>query len=135
MTRLPVRTLLLVGCPGSGKGTIAKKIEATFPVAHLSSGDLLRSHVSRGTSLGLQVKAILSQGGLVEDHLVSRLVQESVGEMGTRHLLLDGFPRTVGQAKGLDEHLLRIGRRLDAVICLDVPEDVILKRINGIVLS
>jgi adenylate kinase family enzyme len=125
-----MRTMLILGCPGSGKGTIAKRIADTFNVTTMSSGDLLRSHISRGTPLGLQVQSVLSRGGLVEDHIISNLVQEDLATI-TSHVLLDGFPRTVMQAKGLELHLRATGRRLDAVVSLDVPYDVILNRIDG----
>jgi len=118
---------LILGKPGGGKGTISKKILQDFPqFQHLSSGDMLRKHVQQGTSLGREAQEYMNRGALVPDRLVFDLVMEEVdsNEEG-KSLLLDGFPRTVHQAKGLDQLV-----DIDMVINLVVPTDTIVERIS-----
>ncbi|KAI9328189.1 putative adenylate kinase 3 [Zopfochytrium polystomum] len=127
-----MRTFLIMGCPGSGKGTLSKRIANTFNVKTLSSGDILRHHIQQGTELGKRVTATLASGGLVDDAIMVDLMHhELIDHVHGGHVLLDGFPRTVGQARDLAEFLPKVKRRLDAVVSLDVPEEVILDRIDG----
>ena len=120
--------LVFLGPPGSGKGTEAAIVSDRTGVPHLSTGDLFRDEIARGTDLGLRIERMVSGGGLVDDDLVNRVV---FGRLkGLEGFILDGYPRTVAQAEGLDEHLSR-GVALDAVVHLDVPDDEIEKRLAG----
>jgi len=122
------RFVLMLGKPGGGKGTIAGKIVGDFGgFAHFSTGDALRQHVREQSTLGKQAKEFMDRGDLVPDELMIRLVQEGTDEFVNdgKSLLLDGFPRTLGQAKALDKEL-----ELDLVINLDVPTETIVGRIS-----
>ncbi|CEP14291.1 hypothetical protein [Parasitella parasitica] len=124
----PLR-LLLIGCPGSGKGTQSSRLEKNFGVAHLSSGDLLRRNITEQTSLGKQAQQYVSDGKLVPDDLLISLIDSELLNVGNTNWLLDGFPRTIGQAEALDATLNKLMQPLNLVINLQVPEDVILQRI------
>lgn len=127
----PVRGLLL-GAPGAGKGTQTKRITAKYPnTLVLSSGDLLRDHMRRGTELGLKAKAIVARGDLIDDGTICKLIISTLTERGfmSSSFFLDGFPRTVAQAKTLDKFLADLGVPLNFVINLDVPYGVIIDRI------
>ncbi|PWN20142.1 ADK-domain-containing protein [Microstroma glucosiphilum] len=122
--------MLLVGCPGSGKGTLSSLLHSTYPeLSSISAGDLLRQHIERGTELGKKADGIIKRGDLMDDETMMQMVGKEVEEKGAESWLLDGFPRTTGQARLLDEALQRQGRPLNLVVNLDVPEEVILKRI------
>jgi nucleoside-triphosphate--adenylate kinase len=117
---------VILGAPGSGKGTISERIVRDFGLAHLASGDLLRSHVSKQTALGKEAKKYIENGQLVPDVLMVDLISEELKKLQGRNWLLDGFPRTASQAKTLH------GREpVDVVISLDVPAEVIVDRIKG----
>ena len=116
---------VIMGPPGAGKGTISSRISSTFDLTHLSSGDILRTHISNGTPLGREAQHYISAGLLVPDDTVVSLILESLRESKHRWLL-DGFPRTVAQAEALSEHL-----ELDTVINLNVPSSTIIDRIKG----
>lgn len=123
---------VLMGPPGAGKGTQAKRLAARAGAVHLSTGDLLRAQVQAGTDLGTEARSFLDQGKLVPDRVVLGMVEaELAGEAGRRGFVLDGFPRTTGQSEGLDELLSRLGQPLDAVLVLDVPEEEIVRRLGG----
>ncbi|CCG82762.1 Putative uncharacterized protein, partial [Taphrina deformans PYCC 5710] len=127
----PVRGLL-IGAPGAGKGTQAKRIMKKYEdICILSSGDLLRDQMNRGTPLGLKVKQTISTGGLIDDRTMCDLVISTITDRGLmdKSFFLDGFPRTVKQAETLDEYLSRLGYPLNFVINLDVPYRVIIDRI------
>ncbi|KAI8367166.1 adenylate kinase-domain-containing protein [Choanephora cucurbitarum] len=126
----PLR-LLLIGCPGSGKGTQSKRLQTHFGVSHFSSGDILRKHIREKTVLGQQASQYVSQGRLVPDHLLISLIDTELLQLSHTNWLLDGFPRTVEQAKALDSSLERMMQPLNLVINLKVPEQVILQRILG----
>ena len=115
-----------MGPPGAGKGTISSRISSTFDLTHLSSGDLLRTHISEGTSVGREVTHYLSQGLLVPDPLMVSLILHAISEREKERWLLDGFPRTVQQANELAKHV-----SLDTVVNLNVPSTVIIDRIKG----
>ena len=116
-----------MGPPGAGKGTISSRIVSTFGLPHLSSGDLLRTHISQGTRLGREAERYTSEGLLVPDQTMISLILDSIAEGGARHRwLLDGFPRTLMQARALSDRV-----RVDAVINLDVPHSTIVDRIKG----
>lgn len=117
--------LILLGAPGAGKGTQGTRLAEHFGIAHVSSGDILRQHVKEGTPLGLQVSAHVAAGELVPDDLVLAVVGRAVvAAMETGGYLLDGFPRTVAQAERAYELAARGNITADAVLFLDVPDDV-----------
>jgi adenylate kinase len=121
---------IIFGPPGSGKGTQALRIEADSHLKHLSTGDILRSEVARGTETGKEVARIMAAGDLVPDDLIIAIVQGILRDPdSTSKVLLDGFPRTLEQARALDQMLAQEGHRVDFVVALDVPEDVLVDRI------
>src|SRR6202158_2197917 len=121
---------IIFGPPGSGKGTQATRIEDEFHLTHLSTGDILRSEVARGTDTGQEVARIMAAGDLVPDDLIIRIVQGILRDPdASSDVLLDGFPRTLQQAKALDQMLAGEGHLVDFVIALDVPENVLVDRI------
>jgi adenylate kinase len=121
---------LIFGPPGSGKGTQAKRIENEFNLAHLSTGQILRAEVKRGTEIGKEVARSMAAGDLVPDDLIVSIVRRRLpaSEKGDG-VLLDGFPRTLQQAEALDEMLAEEGHRVDFVIALEVPEKDLVDRI------
>ena len=125
--------ILLIGPPGAGKGTQAKNVMATWQIPQVSTGDLLRANVSAGTALGVQAKAIMGRGELVSDDLVNRMVAERLKEPDcVRGYILDGFPRTIGQAEWLDSHLAGLPGGLPVVaVRLKVDYTHLVRRING----
>jgi adenylate kinase len=123
------RRLLILGPPGAGKGTQAAMLCRAMGMPHVSTGEMLRDHVTRGTDLGQEAAAIMDAGGLVPDGIVIAMVEERLGrDDAVCGFLLDGFPRTAAQAAALDE-VLGGDRALEAVIYVDVPEDEIVARI------
>ena len=124
--------LVLLGPPGAGKGTQATRIARRFSIPHLSTGDMLREAVASGTPLGLRAKHIMDRGELVSDEVVIAVVADRIDHGDAANgFVLDGFPRTVTQAEALDRALAARGIRLDAVLELEVNEDVLLVRIRG----
>ena len=121
---------IIFGPPGSGKGTQAARIEDEFHLTHLSTGDILRSEVARGTEIGLEVARIMAAGDLVPDGVIIRIVQGILRDPNvSSDVLLDGFPRTLEQARALDEMLGQEGHRVDFVTALEVPENALVDRI------
>jgi adenylate kinase len=121
--------LLIFGPQGAGKGTQAVRIVQEYGLANIATGDMLRAAIANETPLGLQVKPILDRGDLVSDELVVALIRERLAEPDAAEgFVLDGFPRTLAQAEALDAMLAEIGRALDAVIVLEVPDDVARER-------
>ena len=121
---------IIFGPPGSGKGTQAARIEAEFHLLHLSTGDILRAEVARGTEIGKEVARVMTAGDLVPDDLIVNIVRRRLPESEAGHgVLLDGFPRTLEQARALDQMLAQEGHRVDFVIALEVPESVLVERI------
>jgi len=124
--------ITLMGPPGSGKGTQAQRLVEKYQVPQISTGDLLRAAVAAGTPLGQQAKAIMERGELVPDELVIGIIRERLAEPDAeRGFILDGFPRTVPQAKALDELLTDLDRPLQAAILLEADEEAIVQRISG----
>lgn len=124
--------LILLGPPGAGKGTQAKLLSVELGVPHISTGDMFRDHAARGTELGLKVKAIMAAGGLVTDDVTNAMVKERLARPDVAPgFILDGYPRTVGQAQYLDEQLRALGRRLDRAVSYEVAEEVVVERISG----
>ncbi|CAO3627495.1 unnamed protein product [Mucor hiemalis] len=118
----PLR-LLLIGCPGSGKGTQSARLQKDFGVTHLSSGDLLRRNITEKTLLGQQALHYVTEGKLVPDELLIDLIDTELLSVGNTNWFLDGFPRTVGQAKALDATLNRLAQPLNLIINLQVPNN------------
>jgi adenylate kinase len=124
--------LILLGPPGSGKGTQAKRIEQSRGICHLATGDMLRSATASGSELGTRVKGIMDAGQLVPDGIMIDMIAARIGEPDCRAgFVLDGFPRTVPQAQALDEMLTRRGLGLDRVILIKVDETVLIDRLAG----
>ena len=124
--------IILMGPPGAGKGTIAKKIVDAFKLPHISTGDMFREAIAQGTPLGLQAKAIIEAGNLVPDELTIGLVKERLSKDDCASgYLLDGFPRTIPQAEALKALGPEIGRPVNLVIDITVPDDELLSRIAG----
>jgi adenylate kinase len=121
--------LVLLGAPGSGKGTQAARLKADLGVPHISTGDMLRAAVKAGTPLGMKAKAVMDAGQLVSDDILLGMLEERLAEPDTRPgFILDGYPRNLAQADALDHLLTKIGQPLDAVVKLEVPSEVIIKR-------
>ncbi len=124
--------LVLFGAPGAGKGTQGALLARRLAIPRISTGDLLREAVRQGTPLGRQAKQYMDAGELVPDAVILGLVREALASDAAKPgFILDGFPRNVAQAQALDEILRSLGRRLDDVAVLDVPDDVVVKRIAG----
>jgi adenylate kinase len=122
--------LLVLGPQGAGKGTQAKRIAADYAIPHVSTGDMFREAIAAGTELGHRVEPILASGALVPDEITVELIQERLAHPDAlRGFVLDGFPRNEPQAAALDEMLAGIGRRLDAILFLDLPDEVATERI------
>lgn len=126
------RAVILLGPPGSGKGTQAKELAKVYGIPHLSTGDMLREHVSKGTPLGLKAKPIMERGELVPDSLVLKMVAERIERPDCSHgFVFDGFPRTVTQAKYLGELLKQHGFYQPFVLHLVIGSSVLLRRLTG----
>ena len=121
--------LVFLGPPGAGKGTQAKMLSQELGLIHISTGDILRSAVEKRTPLGVKAKEYMDRGELVPDDLIIALIEEVLPQQGG--FVLDGFPRTVAQAKALDRLLDRKGMNLSAVILFDVPDDTVVERLSG----
>ncbi len=121
--------LVLLGAPGSGKGTQATRLTSEFGVPHISTGDLLRAAVAEGTPLGLKAKAVMDAGHLVSDAIVLSMLEDRLGRADVADgFILDGYPRNLAQADALDQLLQRLGQPLSAVVKLEVPIDAIVAR-------
>lgn len=124
--------LILLGPPGAGKGTQAAWIRDTFGIPQLSTGDMLRSAVARGTEVGKQAKAVMEAGKLVSDAIINDLVAERIGDADcVSGFILDGYPRTIAQAEALDRMLTDRGLSLDAVVEIKVDAAALVERISG----
>jgi len=124
--------LILIGPPGAGKGTQAAHLVEDFGLPYIATGDILRAAVKDGTDLGKKAKEYMDAGDLVPDDVIVGVVAERLEEDDTGDgFVLDGFPRTIPQAEALDRSLDEMGRRLTAVLCIEVPDEVIVERISG----
>jgi adenylate kinase len=124
--------IVLLGAPGSGKGTQAQRLQAKYGVPQVSSGDLLRDAVARGTDLGLKAKAVMDAGHLVSDDIVLGLIRDRLSRPdAAQGFILDGFPRNIDQANSLGKLLDDLGQPLDAVLLLDVRKDTLMRRLAG----
>lgn len=124
--------IIMLGAPGAGKGTQAKKIAAKYSIPHISTGDIFRANIKNGTELGNKAKTYMDQGLLVPDDLVVDLVVDRVKQDDCANgYVLDVFPRTIPQAEALDKALAAIGEKMDYAIDVDVPDDNIVHRMSG----
>ena len=124
--------IVLLGAPGSGKGTQAKRLEADRKVPQISTGDMLRAAVAAGTRFGQQARDIMEAGQLVSDDIMLGIISERLAEPdATEGFILDGFPRTEKQALDLEDLLDQLGRPLDAALLMDIDFDILLKRLTG----
>jgi len=121
--------VVFLGPPGAGKGTQAQRLAQEKGFIHISTGDLLREAVKKGTELGKKAKEYMDRGELVPDHLIVEMIKEKIPSEG--NVILDGFPRTVAQAEALDAMLTGMGKLVDAVILFDVPDEVVIERLSG----
>jgi adenylate kinase len=123
--------ILLLGPQGSGKGTQAKRISEAYGIPHIATGDILRAAMAAGTELGHKVKPIYDNGGLVPDDLMIKLIRERLAQDDTENgFVLDGFPRTLAQAEALDPMLRDIGKELNVVFVLQLPDEVCIERLT-----
>jgi adenylate kinase len=123
--------IILLGPPGAGKGTVSGKLKQHDNAAHISTGDILRNAVKAGTDLGKEAKAYMDRGDLVPDALIMGMVEERLKEPDCQvGFIFDGFPRTIPQAEMLDKLLAKLNIKLDAVINLDIPKQVVLDRLT-----
>jgi adenylate kinase len=124
--------IVLLGAPGSGKGTQAQRLQAKYGVPQVSSGDLLRDAVARGTELGLKAKSVMDSGQLVSDDIVLGLIRDRLRRPdAARGFILDGFPRNIDQANSLNALLKELGQPIDAVLQLDVRKQTLVQRLAG----
>lgn len=122
--------IVLLGAPGSGKGTQAALLVKELGLRHISTGDLLRSAVSAGSKLGLQAKAVMDRGELVSDDIMLGLIEERLSQADVKNgFILDGYPRNTAQAKALDDLLERMGQPVDEALLIDVDEEMVVGRI------
>ncbi len=128
---MEAKHLLIIGPPGSGKGTQAARVAEKLGLKHLSTGDILREAVKNETGLGLKAKAYMEKGELVPDDLMLALIAEELDKLGDGGWILDGYPRTMPQAESLEKMLDERGERVDRVILVDVDNEVIVKRLTS----
>ena len=124
--------LVLLGPPGSGKGTQAARLKDHLQVPHISTGDLLRAEVAAGSKLGLEAKEVMARGELVSDAILLGMLEDRFSRADTANgFILDGYPRNLAQADALDKLLARIGRPMDFAVQLEVPTELLVERIAG----
>ena len=124
--------IIMLGAPGAGKGTQAKKIAAKYDIPHISTGDIFRANIKNGTELGNKAKTYMDQGLLVPDELVVDLVVDRVQQDDCKNgYVLDGFPRTIPQAEALDKALAALGDKVDYAIDVNVPDENFVNRMGG----
>lgn len=124
--------IVLLGAPGSGKGTQAKKLAAKYRIPHISTGDLLRAALAAGTPLGVQAKAAMDAGQLVSDDIVLGIIRERLrANDAKKGFILDGFPRNIAQSQSLDGMLSNLSQPLDCAVLMDVDFDVLMQRLTG----
>ena len=122
--------IVLMGCPGAGKGTQSAKLQDAFHLKHISTGDVLRAEIASGSDLGKQIAQIINRGNLVPDALMISMLEKIVSATDVG-IIFDGFPRTVAQAQVLDEMMRRLQRQITAVVMINLPEDEVIGRISS----
>jgi len=124
--------LIILGAPGSGKGTTATVLREKYSLAHISTGDIFRANIKNGTPLGVEAKSYIDKGALVPDSVTIRMVEDRLSQDDTANgYILDGFPRTLAQAEALDEILAKNGSSIDAVLSIVVDDEVIKDRVSS----
>ena len=123
--------LILLGPPGAGKGTQAERLKDDFGLPYIGTGDLLRKHKDERTPLGVEAASYMDSGDLVPDELVIRMILAEIEEKGDDGFLLDGYPRSVGQADALDDALSENGRVLTAALLIEAEDEVVIERLSG----
>lgn len=124
--------VIMLGAPGAGKGTQAKKIAEKWQIPHISTGDIFRMNIKNGTELGMEAKKYMDQGLLVPDELTVKILLDRVAQPDCKDgYVLDGFPRTIPQAEVLDEALNKLGEKIDYAVDVDVPDENIVNRMSG----
>ena len=124
--------LVFLGAPGAGKGTVSKQVLEKYPLAHISTGDLLRAEVAAGTELGKKADALMKSGQLVPDEIVAGMVRSRLAKDDCKAgFILDGFPRTVAQAELLNDALKALGRKLQMVVYFKVPDEMLIQRLTA----
>lgn len=124
--------IIMLGAPGAGKGTQAKKIADKYGLVHISTGDIFRANIKGGTELGLKAKEYMDKGSLVPDEITIGMLMDRIASKDCKSgYVLDGFPRTIPQAESLKEALNRIGEKMDYAIDVDVADEVIVERMGG----
>jgi adenylate kinase len=123
--------IVLLGAPGAGKGTQCKRIVSRYGLVHLSSGDILRQERAAGTGLGKKAQGYMDSGQLVPDEIIVEMMAGAINRVSNTGFVLDGFPRTITQAAELDKLLASAGQKIDAVLNLNINDEVILRRMTG----
>ena len=124
--------IIMLGAPGAGKGTQAKKIAEKYQIPHISTGDIFRAHIKGGTELGMKAKTFMDQGMLVPDEITIGMLMDRIGQEDCINgYVLDGFPRTIPQAESLTKALAERGEKVDYAINVDVPDENIINRMSG----
>jgi len=129
---MPQLNLVLLGPPGAGKGTQARRLAEDFGLPYIATGNMLRDAVQAGTELGEQAKRFMNNGDLVPDELIIAMITERLEQPDTeKGFILDGFPRTNAQAEALDRELLELGRSLTAALLIEADEEIVMRRLSG----
>ena len=124
--------IIMLGAPGAGKGTQAKKIAAEYAIHHVSTGDIFRANIKEGTELGVKAKSYIDSGNLVPDEVTIAMLLDRIHQDDCKKgFVLDGFPRTIAQAVSLGEALDKLGEKIDYAVEVDVPDSAILSRMSG----
>lgn len=125
------KIIIFLGPPGAGKGTQAKFLEKDYGFIQISTGDILREAVKKGTELGKLAKKYMDEGKLVPDDVIVGIIEEKLEELKDKNIILDGFPRTIPQAEALDEMLKKKNKEVDAVILFDISDEEVVRRLSG----
>lgn len=123
--------IILMGLPGAGKGTQASEIVKKFPIPHISTGDMFRKAIKDETDLGKEAKSYMDRGELVPDEVTVGIVKERISEDDAKRILIRWLPRTIDQAEALNDIMSELGRNIDAVINIEVPEEELMNRLTG----
>jgi len=125
------KILIFLGPPGAGKGTQSQFLKDRDNFIQISTGDILREAVKNGTELGKKAKSYMDTGQLVPDEIIIGIIEEKLKELSDKNIIFDGFPRTLNQAESLDKLLNQIGKKIDAVILFEIPDEEVIRRLSG----